>query len=568
MRRPVIVLVAAAVVWSSLGGPAAAVDPGLDRAATADVVPPVSAERIAPLAAPAGTFDGDPLGLVAFPRDAHRNSLGTDHFGVFVCTWTGSDGGVALTDVAARLNDEVTPYFLDLSGGAYHPVFTARAVIHLDDQDPKDLETCASEVLLAASDGDGDDAAFAVLDNQLNGGLATSGWECDNCTTPFETTFPSNQRWAVVDGWTVTPLSSPSRPPHLTTAVHEIGHTLSWPHSFSGVTSSQYDNPIDVMSANATADESTRADQPYATVAFNRYRAGWVAPSDVIFFHGGVLETTVAPVGVSGTQMIVLPTDDPLSFLTLDARVTSSIDPIPSSFSGVTAHYVDQDCGGGYVCSGTLSATYTYPPSPNTLDHVTPVGGEAVFDFNPGTPLQAEGTTLTVLGSSAAGFQVRLVGYDDIATTVFGGDIVWLATESITHGCSATSYCPTDPVTRGQMAAFLVRALHLTDPGTADFVDDDESIFEDDIAKLATAGITAGCNPPANDRFCPDDPVTRGQMAAFLVRALHLTDPGTADFVDDDRSIFEDDIAKLATAGITAGCNPPANDRFLHRALG
>jgi hypothetical protein len=70
------------------------------------------------------------------------------------------------------------------------------------------------------------------------------------------------------------------------------------------------------------------------------------------------------------------------------------------------------------------------------------------------------------------------------------------------------------------MAAFLTRALHLTDPGTVDFIDDNGSIFEDDIAKLATAGITTGCNPPTNDRYCPNDPVTRGQMAAFLHRAL------------------------------------------------
>ena len=53
-----------------------------------------------------------------------------------------------------------------------------------------------------------------------------------------------------------------------------------------------------------------------------------------------------------------------------------------------------------------------------------------------------------------------------------------------------------------------------------DFVDDDGSIFEEDIERLAAAGITRGCNPPINDRFCPNDPVTRAQMAAFLHRAL------------------------------------------------
>jgi hypothetical protein len=70
------------------------------------------------------------------------------------------------------------------------------------------------------------------------------------------------------------------------------------------------------------------------------------------------------------------------------------------------------------------------------------------------------------------------------------------------------------------MAAFLVRALGLTETDGTDFVDDDGSIFEGDIERLAAAGITRGCNPPDNDRFCPDDPITRGQMAAFLFRAL------------------------------------------------
>ncbi|MDJ0664649.1 MAG: S-layer homology domain-containing protein, partial [Acidimicrobiia bacterium] len=84
-----------------------------------------------------------------------------------------------------------------------------------------------------------------------------------------------------------------------------------------------------------------------------------------------------------------------------------------------------------------------------------------------------------------------------------------------------TKFCPNDPVTRGQMAAFLVRAFGLTDDGGGNtFIDDDGSIFEEDIAKLAAAGITKGCNPgEGNTKFCPLDSVTRGQMAAFLKRA-------------------------------------------------
>jgi hypothetical protein len=114
------------------------------------------------------------------------------------------------------------------------------------------------------------------------------------------------------------------------------------------------------------------------------------------------------------------------------------------------------------------------------------------------------------------------------------------------------------------MAAFLVRALGYTDDGGGDlFLDDDGSVFEKAIDRLATAGVTVGCNPPDNNRFCPDDHVTRGQMAAFLVRAFGYTDSGGGDlFLDDDGSIFERAIDRLATAGVTVGCNPPDNNRF------
>lgn len=46
----------------------------------------------------------------------------------------------------------------------------------------------------------------------------------------------------------------------------------------------------------------------------------------------------------------------------------------------------------------------------------------------------------------------------------------------------------------------------------------DTNDFHDDIGWLADAGVTLGCNPPANDKFCPTDNVTREQMAAFMRR--------------------------------------------------
>ena len=200
--------------------------------------------------------------------------------------------------------------------------------------------------------------------------------------------------------------------------------------------------------------------------------------------------------------------------------------------------------------------------------------------------------TLTVTddfgASSAIGFQV-LVGadFEDTDGSVFHDSITWLSAMGITKGCNPPvndRFCPNDFVTRGQMAAFLVRAMGYTDDGGGNlFIDDDGNIFEGAIDKLGTAGVTRGCNPPVNNQFCPNDNVTRGQMAAFLVRALGYTDNGGGDlFVDDDGNTFENDIDKLGTAGVTKGCNPPVNNKFcpddfvtrgqmaafLHRALG
>ncbi|MFP3881963.1 MAG: hypothetical protein ACLFWH_06550, partial [Actinomycetota bacterium] len=125
------------------------------------------------------------------------------------------------------------------------------------------------------------------------------------------------------------------------------------------------------------------------------------------------------------------------------------------------------------------------------------------------------------------------------------GDIEAIAAEDITKGCNppfSDRYCPDENVTRGQMAAFIRRALELPDTNTDHFGDDNGTTFEADINAIAEAGITKGCNPPDNDRYCPDDDVTRGQMAAFIRRALELPHTDTDHFGDDNGTTFEADI--------------------------
>jgi S-layer homology domain len=94
-----------------------------------------------------------------------------------------------------------------------------------------------------------------------------------------------------------------------------------------------------------------------------------------------------------------------------------------------------------------------------------------------------------------------------------------IAAAGITSGCGPQVFCPTGLVTRGQMATFLVRALHLPSTSRDYFTDDEGSTHEANINALRRSGITSGCG---GTRFCPSGIVTRGQMATFLQRALGL----------------------------------------------
>ncbi len=159
--------------------------------------------------------------------------------------------------------------------------------------------------------------------------------------------------------------------------------------------------------------------------------------------------------------------------------------------------------------------------------------------------------------------------FNDDNGNIHEADIEAIAAAGVTFGCNPPAndlFCPSAPVTRAQMASFITRALGLAPSTTDAFTDDASSVHEADINAIAAAGITFGCNPPDNDQYCPTVPVTRAQMASFLVRAF-LVAPSTADAFDDDTAlVHEADINAIAAAGITFGCNPPTNDFFCPKA--
>ena len=98
-----------------------------------------------------------------------------------------------------------------------------------------------------------------------------------------------------------------------------------------------------------------------------------------------------------------------------------------------------------------------------------------------------------------------------------------LAERNITLGCSATRFCPDDTVTRKQMASFLVRAFNIKPAEPAGFTDTTPAgTHYRDINALYAAGVTYGCGQTPL-RFCGDQPTTKAQMASFITRAKLIT---------------------------------------------
>ena len=89
-------------------------------------------------------------------------------------------------------------------------------------------------------------------------------------------------------------------------------------------------------------------------------------------------------------------------------------------------------------------------------------------------------------------------------------------------------------------------------PPGGTFTDDDGNEHEGFIEAIAAAGITLGCNPEGT-LYCPAEPVRRDQMASFIARGFELPAATEDFFPDDEGNTHEDNINRVAAAGITLG---------------
>ncbi len=156
------------------------------------------------------------------------------------------------------------------------------------------------------------------------------------------------------------------------------------------------------------------------------------------------------------------------------------------------------------------------------------------------------------------------VRFSDVGTNYWAYSwIETLAANNITGGCGVGLYCPEAPVTRAQMAIFILRGIHgsaYTPPaatGTV-FTDVPSSYWAAAwIEQLASEGITGGCG---GGNYCPDANITRAQMAIFLLRGEHgsaYAPPAATGTIFTDvpvGSFAADWIEQLYNEGITGGC--------------
>ncbi len=156
-------------------------------------------------------------------------------------------------------------------------------------------------------------------------------------------------------------------------------------------------------------------------------------------------------------------------------------------------------------------------------------GGCSTTDYCPGNPVtRAQMAVFLERGMNGSGFVPPAATgavFGDVAAGDFAAAFIeQLFADGITGGCGGGNYCPTASVTRGQMAVFLLRArygaAYAPPPATGVFGDVPVGAFADRwIEQLAAEGISVGCG---SGNFCPANPVTRAQMAVFLVRTFGL----------------------------------------------
>ena len=156
--------------------------------------------------------------------------------------------------------------------------------------------------------------------------------------------------------------------------------------------------------------------------------------------------------------------------------------------------------------------------------------------------------------------------FEDVSTGVwYESAITWMILHRVTSGCTPTMFCPDANLLRQQFVTFLWRAAGQptsTYLGSEAFSDVPEGVYSDQAIGWAVSnGVTRGCTQgqfgDPDWRFCPEEPVTRGQMATLLYRHVEAEYLGQAPVYTDVEpgSYYESSVVWLTDFQVVSGCN-------------
>jgi hypothetical protein len=256
-------------------------------------------------------------------------------------------------------------------------------------------------------------------------------------------------------------------------------------------------SPISKSFASMGGNDSLNAVAPNGCSLTPTSNAAWITVTSVT--NGTIQYSVAANIGQTNRNGSITVGDQTFTvYQGITFADVPSGDPFYNDIGKLSARGVTLGCGNGNFCSN----------DPVTREQMAAFIMRAKGEFNSPAP--------------------RTQRFGDVPqSNQFYNFIDRLATLQITLGCTLdhSMYCPSDPVNRQEMAAFILRGLGEFNPATPAgqrFNDVPPSnVFYNFVDRLAVLNITLGCTPD-HSMYCPNDPVTRGQMAAFLVRAFNL----------------------------------------------
>ncbi len=243
--------------------------------------------------------------------------------------------------------------------------------------------------------------------------------------------------------------------------------------------------------------------------------------------------------GVHGSEPWVSDGTDAGTFMLQDiAPGAASSGPLGYTIGASKAFFVADDGTTGAelwtVPRLALDPTFTDVPSTfwawrfiESLVANGVTGGCGSGDFCPGAYVNRAQMAIFVLTArGTAPPPATGTRFDDVPPGYWAGPwIEELAREGVVGGCAANLYCPNNLLTRAEMAVLLTLARGENPPPAtgARFGDVPSGYWAARfIEQLAADGVTSGCG---GGNYCPDQPITRGEMAVFLAAAFHLPLP-------------------------------------------